>query len=272
MDFNVSHQAGLVALIGYASTPFPSVAAQSLTNASRNGNNGEEAVSVGVDIVCINERNDYRSIDTDGFDAWVDVYDQVFSEPERFDMKYTIDKLTLSDGRVLHSEQLGRLDRCIHRHKTLTASIPATTTSSNSSTDVENKGQQVEFSSNLLIAAKLRRFYAFFAYKEAYVKLEGEALLAPWLRDLEFGNVKSSDAVNVDANTSILAHSEKWGQNLTHSDISIAGRPVRDVSMAIQAFEENHMIATAVRSTEKLHVPDFTILDVEKDFLSIARA
>lgn len=38
--------------------------------------------------------------------------------------------------------------------------------------------------------ARVRRFYAYWGLKEAYVKLVGEALLAPWLQEVEFKGVR----------------------------------------------------------------------------------
>ena len=112
VDFNVSHQAGLVALAGCSSA----------------------LGLVGVDITCANERNDQRAIDAHGFDAWIELHEQVFSP---------------ADLRAMKARTPG-----------------------------------------LDVPAKIRRFYAYWCLKEAYVKLEGEALLADWLQDVEFRNVK----------------------------------------------------------------------------------
>lgn len=71
VEFNVSHQAGLVALVGCKTDQLDA--------------------ELGVDIVCVNERNDYRVIDEEGFDGWVDVYSEIFSHEESFDMKYNAD-------------------------------------------------------------------------------------------------------------------------------------------------------------------------------------
>ncbi|KAK3044163.1 hypothetical protein LTS18_002015, partial [Coniosporium uncinatum] len=84
IDFNVSHQAGLVALIGSHSRD----------------------VEVGIDIVCVNERDEYRVIDREGFDGFVDMYEEVFSEEEMWDMKYNIDLVQLLDGTTLTADEI----------------------------------------------------------------------------------------------------------------------------------------------------------------------
>ena len=88
MEFNVSHQAGLVALVGCKTS--------------------ELEVELGVDIVCVNERNDYRVIDEEGFNGWVDIYSEIFSQEESFDMKYNADAFHLLDGTLITPDLLGR--------------------------------------------------------------------------------------------------------------------------------------------------------------------
>jgi 4'-phosphopantetheinyl transferase len=69
--FNVSHQAGLVALVavhGY--------------DAANGGDSSK--VNIGVDIVCVNERQrrDYQMIRTDGWPKFVDMHADVFGRSE----------------------------------------------------------------------------------------------------------------------------------------------------------------------------------------------
>jgi 4'-phosphopantetheinyl transferase len=231
IDFNVSHQAGLVSLVGW--NP-PS--GQSLT------------ALVGTDIVCVNERDEYRTIDQEGFDAWIDIYQDIFSQAERCDMKYNVDSMTLPDGQIIQGSQLGGADRCVRRHQHLTITLPS--------------GETLSFNSNLLIDAKLRRFYSFFCYKEAYIKLAGEALLAPWLKQLEFQNVRSPSSTTHGT----------WGQVLSDVVIILHGKKVDNVKMTLQAFEENFMLATAVQGLQHLHAPSFTLLNLEKDVLEFAKS
>lgn len=234
IDFNVSHQAGLVALVGWKCTQ------------------ADDNSQVGVDIVCVNERDDYRTIDQEGFDGWVDVYEEVFSEDERWDMKFKVDSITLLDGRIINGEDIGRNDRCVKRDIQLEATLPS--------------GERHCFNSDLLIEAKLRRFYVFFCYKEAYIKLSGEALLAPWLKQLEFQNVKSPRSGTV---ARCSTHGT-WGQKVDDVEVIFYGKRVSNVKMSIQAFEENFMIATAIQGPSGLVMPSFIKLDLEHDILSVA--
>lgn len=234
-DFNVSHQNGLVSLIGWKGTPGSSAA----------------EVQVGTDIVCVNERDDYRTIDTEGFDAWIDIYTDIFSEQERWDMKFSLDRITLLNGLVVPASSLNRLDRCIVRNKPLSVTLPT--------------GETHHFSSDLIVEAKLRRFYSFFCYKEAFIKLSGEALLAPWLTDLEFQNVRSP-LPGTQARCSTLG---TWGERVDDVEVLLHGEKVEDVNMTLQAFEEDFMLATAVKGTE-MQVPEWRRLDLGSEVLAFA--
>ncbi|KXT15370.1 hypothetical protein AC579_2206 [Pseudocercospora musae] len=254
IDFNVSHQNGLVALIGWNGKKRHKY----LPNGGIEGTispmaNFEPDVMVGVDIVCVNERDDYRTIDAEGLDGWVDIYDFVFSDEERWSMKYDVDYVTLLDGTILNRDEIGRHDRCIQRNKQISLTTPA--------------GRDVTFSSDQLIEAKLRRFYTFFCYKEAYIKLAGEALLAPWLKQLEFFNVRSPKPGS-PARCSTIG---QWGEEVDDVEVHMNGQEVSDVKMKIQSYEESFMISTAIQGeVQILKVPGFKKLDLRTDVLAYA--
>lgn len=255
IDFNVSHQAGLVALIGWNGNKqhkyTPTGGVEGLISQSTDF---EPDVMCGVDIVCVNERDDYRTIDAEGLDGWVDIYDFVFSDEERWSMKYDVDYVTLLDGTILHHDEIGRHDRCIQRNKQINLTTPT--------------GKKVSFNSDLLIEAKLRRFYTYFCYKEAYIKLAGEALLAPWLKQLEFFNVRSPKPGNV-ARCSTLG---QWGDEVDDVEVHMNGQEVSDVKMKIQSFEESFMLSTAIQGEiEQMKVPSFHTLDLRTDVLNYAQ-
>lgn len=186
LDFNVSHQAGLVALAG-CSTP---------------------GVLLGVDIVCVDERNNSRMIEKEGFDAWVDMHAEVFSDED-----------------VTHMKE--------------PAAVGARETSE----------------------AKLRRFFAFWALKEAYVKLEGEALLAPWLKDVEFRNVRCPEPTKAGLNTQAAI----LGDIVTDIEVWFRREKVSDVNMTLQAFEHNYMIASAIKGPSRAlsQLPSYKVLHIE---------
>ncbi|KAK0516613.1 hypothetical protein JMJ35_001216 [Cladonia borealis] len=112
------------------------------------------------------------------------------------------------------------------------------------------------------IRAKLRHFYAHWCLKEAYVKMTGEALLAPWLKDVEFRNVQ------VPLPTSLVVDGAPevnlWGQTCTDVEIWAHGNRVTDVQLEIQAFRDDYMIATA-SSHIGAQFSSFKELDLEKD-------
>lgn len=233
VEFNVSHQAGLVALLGSQIPGF----------------------ELGVDIVCVNERDDYRTIDKEGFAQWVDIHEEFFSEDELFDMKYKVDDVQLLDGTLVGADELGRHDRCCSRDRQLSIML--------------KNGQQRTLDSGLIVDAKLRRFYTFWCYKEAFIKLTGEAMMASWLRQVEFRNVRAPKPGTVARCSTYRT----WGERVNDLEIWLHGRKLGDVNMEIQAFDENYMIATAVRSSRKLGnevASKFKALNLERDLFPLA--
>ncbi|KAH7115799.1 hypothetical protein B0J11DRAFT_538474 [Dendryphion nanum] len=244
VEFNVSHQAGLVTLIGCR------------TGSPRSNAADDGAIELGVDIVCVNERNDYRVIDQEGFDGWVDMYAEIFSTAESWDMKYNIDisGFPLLDGVRVTQDMIGRHDRCCARDKELIATFPS--------------GEVRKFSSDLLIDAKLRRFYTYWCYKEAYIKLDGEALLANWIKELEFRNVKSPQPGTVAR----CSTAGTWGEWVGDAEVWLKHKRLQDVRIEIQSFEEDFMIGVAAKSSDRL--PDvltgFKSLHLEEDIMDFA--
>ena len=225
VQFNVSHQAGLVALVGVPG----------------------DGRQVGIDVTCVHERNERREIDDGGgFDKWVAGYAEVFSDAEVEDMSYNLPSLALADGRrILSSEELGGAARACRRHESLSVKL--------------RDGKQTSISSDDIIDAKLRRFYTFWALKEAYVKLTGEALLADWLRLLEFRNVRAprrrgggGGGVVVEGNNNNNGSSSSsssdgpWGESIRDIQAWFNGRLVTHVLLEVQAFEDEYIVATAV--------------------------
>ncbi|MCJ1468333.1 hypothetical protein MMC07_006961 [Pseudocyphellaria aurata] len=118
-------------------------------------------------------------------------------------------------------------------------------------------------SSNLQdrIKAKLRHFYAHWCLREAYVKMTGEALLAPWLKDLEFRNVQVPLPSNPSSHGT---EGENWGQTCSADDIWFKGKKLTDVKVELQAFGEEYLIATAV-SEPHPSLSAFKELDLQRD-------
>src|SRR2546421_1918132 len=150
LEFNVSHQAGLTALVG-CKTPDKGSSSQPDLDFDilHNGTGCINSTSaskprLGVDITCTSEshRGPKQMTTSAAFATWTDIFTEMFSARERHDMQY--------------------------------APINA---------DIDLSTEEAETS------AKLRRFYTYWSLKEAYIKMVGEGLLASWLRELEFSDI-----------------------------------------------------------------------------------
>lgn len=199
LDFNVSHQAGVVVLAGFSS---PATATP---------------VSVGVDVTCTTERRerDLRSLraDAGGFDSFVEMHEDVFSEADVESIKH------------------------------------------GGSGSGEAPDEQ------------LRRFYAYWALKEAYVKMEGEALLAKWLREVRFVGVRVPAPAREDGGG-------PWGECVEGIEVWLRGERRKDVVLFLQAFEEGYLVATSVMTggaREDVGRPEWDVVTYEKDIEPLAR-
>lgn len=106
---------------------------------------------------------------------------------------------------------------------------------------------------------KLRRFYTFFALKEAYVKMTGEALLAGWLRDVEFRNVVVPGPGERSESLRKLEDSEataggggrdgeaNWGNNIQReTEVWIYGKQQKGVKMGLRGWGMGFLVAVAI--------------------------
>jgi 4'-phosphopantetheinyl transferase len=205
--FNVSHQAGIVALIAV------------VVPADSNYVDPTGNVDVGVDVVCTSERRDRdrkmisgkddASMNENGWKRFIDMHADVFSK-----------------GEVAYLES--RLDLPLDSHGSEKA---------NCETQLDS------------IDTGLRYFYALWCLREAYVKMTGEALLAPWLGDLEFRNF-----VPPPARPSISGVAEGQtvlsdvGPPLTDHEILFRGARVADAQVSLCALGADYMLCTAVRT------------------------
>ncbi|KAG4441593.1 hypothetical protein IFR05_002928 [Cadophora sp. M221] len=204
LDFNVSHQAGIVSLIAAV---------------------GFKGVAVGTDVVCVNERlqQDYAHINKYGFDDWVDVHADVLADSEVAYMK---------------------------------------------SAPVDDRSRGAE----TVIEKQLRIFYAIWCLREAYVKMTGDALLAPWLKELEILDVQSPTVKE-----GIDATSLEEGEVVRQFANYFRGKAVTDVKTELAALGMHYMIAGSIRIPQELKDSGIKFgkwqqLDLEKDILDVAEA
>lgn len=116
--------------------------------------------------------------------------------------------------------------------------------------------------------AKLRHFYAHWCLKEAYVKMTGEALMAPWLQDMEFRNVQ---VPRTASEMSTAERDNDWGETCSDVEIWRHGSKLTDVKMELQAFRNNYMIGTAISTLDASMLP-YKLLDLQQDVYSVAEA
>ncbi|MCJ1388267.1 hypothetical protein MMC18_001112 [Xylographa bjoerkii] len=118
--------------------------------------------------------------------------------------------------------------------------------------DAEGRGQQTS-------EERLRRFYTFWGLREAYVKMSGEALVAPWLKELEFRNVKAPSKGIENARGDTVRGVEVW----------LHGERVEDIGVELQALGEDYIVVTTVElATESEEFAAFENVDVERDDFS----
>lgn len=215
VEFNVSHQASMTILAG---TIAPD--AKQLEKLAAAGIS-PLSPRLGIDITCVNERKPiktYRELE-----EYVNIFSEVFSPSELEDMK--------NPQRAF--------DRAVNFSFAKSFASPR---------------EDNVLSDDELVRYGLRLFYSYWALKEAYVKLTGEALLADWLRDLEFTNVVPPDPVipALDSNSGIATVSEsvspsvtKWGAPYTGVIASKNGQRLKDVRLELIAFDSDYIIATA---------------------------
>lgn len=179
VEFNVSHQNGVVALAAVA------------------GWDGPGPVDVGVDVVCVGERadRDHKMIAAEGWARFVDMHADVFGRSETADLKAVSPPLS---GRA--------------------------------ATD-----------------AHLRRFYALWCLREAYVKMTGEALLAPWLHQLEFQAVRAPEPLPASAEL-VQSAADPPQALIRDHEVLFQGRRVDDANICLRSLGADYMTATAVRT------------------------
>lgn len=211
VEFNVSHQASLVTLAGCvvpdSSTPGTggsTIASQTEVFAHPDPASApiQSIPQVGIDITCVDEPSRRRRDSIPTTPQALAEFVDIFAE-------------------VFSARELETIKK-----------VPIASSGSNSSSSPDLA---------TAIQSGLRLFYTYWALKEAYIKMTGEALLAPWLRQLEFTNVIAPGPVFDHQNRS------PFGQPYTGIETWLYGKKVEDVRVEVVAFEKDYLIATAAR-------------------------
>lgn len=218
IEFNVSHQAGMIVLVG-CRTPNRSrdarindqneisIKSPSVINPdptlvieaeSEIDEDESEDVRIGVDVACTWEPPRTQDLSTqEKLEEWVDIFGEMFSEVEQEDMKYA------------------------------------------SAVNGFDNMDETEW--------KARRFYTYWALKEAYIKMVGEGLLAPWLRQLEFKDVP------VPLRSRVAGHNgEAWSvvddETMRKFQVLFNRRNIEHtMRISLEGFEETFVVATMTR-------------------------
>ncbi|KAJ5605594.1 4'-phosphopantetheinyl transferase [Penicillium lagena] len=228
VEFNVSHQASLTMLAGtivYNNDDDSSHLHLSPASSHQPPPHPQPKPQIGIDVTCTNEprRRNNTPQNLRDLSEFVDIFAEVFAATEVQAMKNP--RLTLSKANSL------------------------------------NRGLTFDSSSEQSLAQYgLRLFYSFWALKEAFVKMTGDALLFPHLRELEFSDVIPPDPVPVSHSGHHISSTTKssdyrWSQPYKSTRISLHGKPVTNVRIHLLAFEEDYIVATIGRGAHVGPIP-----------------
>ncbi|KAJ2901893.1 hypothetical protein MKZ38_001285 [Zalerion maritima] len=110
---------------------------------------------------------------------------------------------------------------------------------------------------------RLRGFYSLWCLREAYVKMTGEALLAPWLGDLEFrgwmapcpSGERGFEAPPPLEESSTQGSGQEKGNNedgiLRNPEIWLYRKKTDDTNIVLKSLGTSIMVSTAVRTPER---------------------
>ncbi|KAK2794190.1 hypothetical protein FQN50_009935 [Emmonsiellopsis sp. PD_5] len=247
IEFNVSHQASLVTLAGC-------IIPGNGDSIPRAGPSPSPSTppQIGIDITCTDDpsrRHRNAPQTEEELAAFIDVFSEVFSQAELDDMK-------------------SRSRRSI---------------STSTSTSIPTSQPPTPTPTPIPIPHRLRLFYTYWALKEAYIKMTGEALLAPWLRELEFRDVQvPSPPMSTSTSTSSSASAaSQWGDPITSIKPTLHGAVAEDVRVEVVAFGGEYIFATAARGGgfgfgvdgegEGAVWDEFRAVDIEGDVEACAR-
>lgn len=236
LEFNVTHQNGVIAIIG-CKTPtaqsqdysLPLLQQVNLTPAPPVPEASDTQVRLGIDLACTKEdgRTPKDVTSQASLDEWVDIFGEMFSWQCRQDMKHAL--IPGADDATIYQK-------------------------------------------------RLRRFYAYWSLKEAFIKMVGEGLLAEWLKELEFEKVIAPEPATAgdfpdDGFSWAFKNDEeqKWtspDKIVKDIEASLYGRKLDNVHLELVAYEEDFLLATSMRGVSDSERPSarkWIKLNIEKD-------
>lgn len=122
---------------------------------------------------------------------------------------------------------------------------------------LEGRGMSVD--------VRLRYFYALWCLREAYVKMTGEALLADWLKALEFRDFRPPDpAAGAEGDEELVP-----GEVVGDIEVWRDGKRQEDVRMELRAFGRGYMVGVAVSTARaadafELELGRFEVVGLEE--------
>ncbi len=157
---------------------------------------------VGIDITCVNERQGRTG--EERTTASLYNYVDIFSE-------------------VFSAREIAEMKR-----------LPGAPSSSTNPTSNGGVNDRAEYG--------YRLFYTYWALKEAYIKMTGEALLASWLRELEF-----NDVIAPSPAPAAESGDGKFGEPYKGVKTTLKRDVLEDVRVEVVALENDFLFATAAR-------------------------
>ncbi|KAI1417335.1 phosphopantetheinyl transferase [Hypoxylon sp. FL1857] len=99
-----------------------------------------------------------------------------------------------------------------------------------------------------IVDFKLRCFYTLWCLREAYVKMTGDALLAPWLKDLEFKRFRAPSPGRAFEQREEAVENQEV---IKDHEVLFHGNKVDDANICLRSLGPDYMTCTAVRTPAK---------------------
>ncbi|KAI0172785.1 phosphopantetheinyl transferase [Hypoxylon sp. FL1284] len=106
-----------------------------------------------------------------------------------------------------------------------------------------------------IVDLKLRCFYTLWCLREAYVKMTGEALLAPWLKDLNFRRFRAPAPAPADGPFAQQPDGDDTEaakmEVIKDHEIDFHGKRVDEANVCLRSLGPDYMTCSAIRTPQK---------------------